>query len=82
MVTAKRSLVQIFLAPALIAGVIAFGLVSALLGDGIWDQASWIALAAPLAVIGFYVTRRAAPRTRQERRAAGVGSAAGLSSIP
>ena len=62
MVTAKRSPAQIFLAPAAIAGVIAFGLVSALLGDGIWDRASWIALAAPLAIIVFYVCRRAARR--------------------
>jgi hypothetical protein len=58
MVSAKRSLVRIFLAPAVIALVIAFGLVSALLGDGIWDQASWIALAAPLAVLVFYICRR------------------------
>ena len=60
MMSAKRSLVQIFLAPALIAIVIAFGLVSALLGDGIWDQASWVALAVPLAVIAVYVCRRPA----------------------
>lgn len=52
---------QIFLAPAVISVVIAFGLVSALLGDGIWDQASWLALAVPLAVIAYYVGR-SAPR--------------------
>jgi amino acid transporter len=62
MVIVKRSLPQIFLVPALIAGVIIFGLVSALLGDGPWDEASWIALAAPLAIIGFHVCRRAARR--------------------
>ncbi|MCA6124791.1 hypothetical protein J6500_23260 [Bradyrhizobium sp. WSM 1704] len=48
---------QIFVAPAVIAAVTAFGLTSALLGDGIWDQASWLALAVPLAVIAFYVSR-------------------------
>ncbi len=28
-----------------------YGLLSALLGDGIWDELSWVALAIPLAVI-------------------------------
>ncbi|MBR0896986.1 hypothetical protein JQ616_18680 [Bradyrhizobium tropiciagri] len=58
MPAAKRSITQVFLMPALIFAVIGFGLVSALLGDGIWDQASWLALAVPLAVIVFYVSRR------------------------
>jgi hypothetical protein len=58
MATARRSITQIFLAPAIISAVIAFGLVSALLGDGIWDQASWLALAVPLGVIVFHVCRR------------------------
>ncbi|MGY4474099.1 hypothetical protein [Bradyrhizobium sp. USDA 3364] len=56
----RRSITQVFLTPALISAVIAFGLVSALLGDGIWDQASWLALAVPLAVIAFYLFRRSA----------------------
>ena len=60
MSAARRSVTQIFLAPAVIAAVTAFGLTSALLGDGIWDQASWLALAVPLAVIAFYVSRRSA----------------------
>ena len=60
MSAARRSITQIFLAPAVIAAVTAFGLTSALLGDGIWDQASWLALAVPLAVIAFYVSRRSA----------------------
>ncbi|AUC94859.1 MULTISPECIES: hypothetical protein [Bradyrhizobium] len=58
MPAAKRSITQIFLAPVLLCAVIAFGLISALLGDGIWDQASWLALALPLVVIVFYVSRR------------------------
>jgi hypothetical protein len=60
MSAAQRSITQIFLAPAVIAAVTAFGLTSALLGDGIWDQASWLALAVPLVVIAFYVSRRSA----------------------
>ncbi len=38
--------------PAIILAVVTFcGLLSALLGDGIWDAASWCALSIPLAVI-------------------------------
>ncbi|MCP1841515.1 hypothetical protein ACVIHI_005563 [Bradyrhizobium sp. USDA 4524] len=39
MSAARWSIAQIFLVPVLNFAVIAFGLVSALLGDGIWDQA-------------------------------------------
>ncbi len=34
-----------------IAVITLYGLVSALLGDGLWDELSWISLALPLAVI-------------------------------
>jgi hypothetical protein len=38
--------------PAIAISVITvYGLLSALLGDGIWDELSWVALAIPLAVI-------------------------------
>jgi iron complex outermembrane receptor protein len=37
--------------------ITAFGLLSALLGDGIWDVLSWIALAAPVAVTAFCLSR-------------------------
>lgn len=38
--------------PAVILAAITFcGLLSALLGDGIWDAASWCALTVPLAVL-------------------------------
>jgi hypothetical protein len=30
-----------------------------LLGDGIWDTASWIALAFPLALVAFFLCKRA-----------------------
>ncbi len=36
---------------AILAAVTFYGLLSALLGDGIWDTASWCALSIPLAVI-------------------------------
>jgi hypothetical protein len=36
-----------------LAAVTAYGLLSALFGDGLWDELSWIALAVPLAVIAW-----------------------------
>ena len=55
---ATRSITRIFLWPAIIALIAAFGLVSALLGDGIWDAASWIALALPVAAVAFFLVKR------------------------
>ncbi len=38
--------------PALALAVITlYGLLSALFGDGVWDELSWVALSIPLAVI-------------------------------
>ncbi|MCA6108541.1 hypothetical protein [Bradyrhizobium cenepequi] len=58
MINARRSLTQIFLFPAIIAVIVAFGLVSALLGDGVWDTTSWIALTVPLAVTAFFACKK------------------------
>jgi len=41
---------QIFAWPAVIAVLSAAGLLSALLGDGIWDGVSWVVLAVPVAL--------------------------------
>jgi len=46
-----QNLFQIFMIPALIAVLSAFGLVSALVGDDLWDLASWLTLALPIAVV-------------------------------
>jgi hypothetical protein len=44
--------------PAIVIGLITlYGLLSALLGDGIWDVLSWIALAIPLVVIAWKCSR-------------------------
>jgi xanthosine utilization system XapX-like protein len=43
----RRSLGQIFVAPALIALASAIGLVGALVGDGVWDVVSSLCLAIP-----------------------------------
>jgi hypothetical protein len=60
MAHATRSLARIFRWPAFIALISAFGLISALLGDGIWDAASWVALTLPLAVFAFFLVKRQA----------------------
>lgn len=47
----RQSLGAIFLMPAILAALSGVGLVSALLGDGVWDGLSWLALSAPVAVV-------------------------------
>ena len=55
----SRPLRVVFAVPALLALVTVIGLVSALLGDGIWDLASWVLLAIPVAfTIWFMKLRR------------------------
>jgi uncharacterized iron-regulated membrane protein len=53
----SRSTLGVFAAPLLLALVSGGGLVSALLGDGLWDTLSWLALGGLPAVIGWYVMR-------------------------
>lgn len=50
---------RIFIAPALLFAVSAFGLVVALVGDGAWDHAGWLTVGLPLAVIAWFWRRRA-----------------------
>ncbi|WP_119301508.1 hypothetical protein [Dongia deserti] len=54
----RLSLRQVFAAPLAIAIVSIIGLVSALVGDDIWDVLSWLTLAVPVAVILWYWLRR------------------------
>lgn len=44
----------IFAIPLVLAVVTAIGLVSALLGDGIWNALSWLALGLPVVVVARY----------------------------
>lgn len=53
------SLVRIFAVPAVLGLLAAVGLVSALVGDGLFDAVSWICLGAPLAIAAIAVARRA-----------------------
>ena len=56
----RRPITRIFLVPGIIALVVAFGLISALLGDGVWDAASWIALGVPLVTVAVFMLRNRA----------------------
>ncbi|MDN5941604.1 MAG: hypothetical protein L0H94_06960 [Nitrospira sp.] len=48
---------QVWGMPIVLAVLSASGLITALLGDGIWDILSWIGLAAPVVAVGWYMTR-------------------------
>ena len=62
---ATHTTAQIFTAPLAIGTISALGLTTALLGDGLWDWMSWIALSLPVAVAVAYWwlgAQRAEPR--------------------
>jgi hypothetical protein len=44
--------------PLLLAALMCFGLLSALLGTGVWQWLAWAATATPLAVVVFFACRR------------------------
>ncbi|WP_244487234.1 hypothetical protein [Afipia sp. Root123D2] len=48
---------QIFAAPAVIGGLSVVGLISALVGDGVWDGLSWLTLGVPVALCAFFTLR-------------------------
>ena len=50
----RLSLRQIFAVPLALAVMIAIGLVTALVGDGVWDAVSWAGLGVPAAVSLWY----------------------------
>lgn len=51
----RQTLAQIFTIPAVLGLLSAVGLVSALVGDGIWDGLSWAALAVPVVLCGLFI---------------------------
>jgi hypothetical protein len=53
----RRAFARIFAVPALLAVLMAVGLTSGVLGDGIWDVISWLALGTPLVVIAYHLAR-------------------------
>ncbi len=50
---------QIFAWPVVVAVLSVVGLLSALLGDGIWDGVSWVVLAVPVALYCGFIRRGA-----------------------
>lgn len=53
----------IYRVPAILALTTFIGLLSGVLGDGIWDAVSWVGLGIPIAVISWFVLRaRGRPR--------------------
>jgi hypothetical protein len=57
----RQGLGDIFLIPAIIAVVSCAGLISALVGDDIWDVLSWMTLSVPVAISIWYAFRRRKP---------------------
>jgi hypothetical protein len=59
-----RTLGQIFALPVLIGAMSIAGLVSALVGDGVWDGLSWLMLVTPIViyVVCIYIPRRSKTR--------------------
>ncbi|MBD9500675.1 hypothetical protein M2D07_027900 [Pseudomonas sp. BGr12] len=62
----RRGLWMIFRWPVALAVLSTFGLLSALLGDGVFDLLSWISLGVPLLLIVFVWMRM--PRRPKEPR--------------
>ncbi len=49
---------QIFAIPIVLGVLSIVGLVSALVGDGVWDGVSWVTLAIPILLCGYFFVRR------------------------
>ena len=60
----RQSLGAIFLVPVILAVLSGVGLISALLGDGVWDGLSWLALSVPIVVVIWFALL---PRRRGSR---------------
>jgi hypothetical protein len=54
----RQTLRQIFAAPAVIGVLSVIGLISALVGDGVWDGLSWLTLGVPVALCAYFTLRR------------------------
>jgi Fe2+ transport system protein B len=49
---------QIFAIPIVLGVLSIVGLVSALVGDGVWDGVSWVTLAFPILLCGYFFLKR------------------------
>ena len=55
--SSERNIRQIFFIPAVLGVFSLIGLITALVGDGIYDFLSWVALCIPLFVLGVCLRR-------------------------
>lgn len=53
----RQTLAQIFTWPLVIGVLSTIGLVSALVGDGLWDGVSWLALLLPILLYALFLLR-------------------------
>ncbi|MBR2120836.1 MAG: hypothetical protein IJ935_19780 [Afipia sp.] len=49
---------QIFAIPLVLGVLSIVGLVSALVGDGLWDGVSWLTLTIPILLCGYFFLKR------------------------
>jgi hypothetical protein len=54
-----KPLHHVFALPALIGAITVFGLLSALVADGVWDVLSWLALGSAVVVAAWFAVPRA-----------------------
>lgn len=54
----RQSNWQVFFIPIVIGILSVIGLLAALIGDGVWDAVSWLTLAVPIALCGYFWMRR------------------------
>lgn len=53
----RQTLGQIFIIPLVLGILSTVGLISALVGDGIWDGVSWITLGIPILLCAWFLLR-------------------------
>ena len=51
----RQTLGQIFLIPLVLGVLSSVGLISALVGDGVWDGVSWITLGIPILLCAYFL---------------------------
>lgn len=61
--TKRQTLMQIFTWPLVIGVLSTVGLVSALVGDGLWDSLSWLTLFLPILLYAAFLARGRRPQT-------------------
>lgn len=50
----RQTLWQIFIIPLVLGVLSTVGLISALVGDGVWDGVSWITLGIPILLCAYF----------------------------